>query len=166
MADDKKKPKKPAGEDSGKSKGKGGGGGSLDLTFGRGLRLFLLAAILPLLLVTWCAVGWQGGPVLRGGVADLHGAAAWWRIGEVFLGVLVFISAFWLFWPLGQWLRKASVGYFAGNRILGFIPLVLATPLWIAFYATAVTALAAGAMITWRGLEHLGLVTLVKALGG
>lgn len=163
MADDKKKAKKPAGDAGGASAGKGA---KLELTWGRGLRLFLLAALPPLALATWCAVGWDGGPALRGGAADLHTAATWWRLGGVFLGVLVFISAFWLFWPIAQWLRKASVGYFAGNRILGFIPLVLALPLWLAFYASAALALVAGAMITWQGLAALGLAARWKALLG
>jgi hypothetical protein len=154
MADDKKKKsKKPAGESSGSAKG-----AKLELTWGRGLRLFLLAALLPLALATWCAVGWDGGPVLRGGRADLHAAATWWSLGRTLLGVLVFVSAFWLFWPIAQWLRKASAGYFAGNKVLGFLPLVLALPLWVAFYASAALALVSGPLIAWQGLEALGLL--------
>lgn len=155
-----KKPAKPAAE-------KGGGGGKgLDLNPARALRLVLLTALLPLAAATWCAVGWSGGPVLRSGPADLRQAGTWLQLGTVLLGVAVFVCAIWLFWPLAQWLRRSSLDLFARRAVVGSVPLVLATPLWLAFYAAAALALVTGSMVVWQALAHLGLPERLRSLVG
>jgi hypothetical protein len=160
MADDKKKPK---------PKPEGGGGGakapSLEVGVGRGIKLLVLWSLLPVAAIVWCAVGWKEGPVLRGAPCDLGEATTWFAIGGVVGGAGLAACAQWLFWPVADWLRRLTVGGFAkGNKLLWFIPLVAATPVWVACYAVAGLAAITGAIIAWRGLEQLGLPGLIKSL--
>jgi len=167
MADaDKSKKKKPA--EGGDTKPKGGGGApALNVGFGRGIKLLVMWSLVPIALIVWCAVKWNGGPELRGSPCDLHQSATWLIIGGVIGGAALCASAQWLFWPVADWLRKLTVGGFAkGNKVLWFVPLIAATPIWIACYAVAGLVAITGAIVAWQGLAKLGLVALVKGLTG
>jgi hypothetical protein len=160
---DKKKKPKPAG--GGEKSGKGGGLPTLTVGFGRGFKLLFLWSLLPMALMTWCAVGWHDGPVLRGSPCDLHRFATWFTIGGVVGGAGLCACAQWLFWPVADWIRTLTVGGFAkGNKFLWFVPLVAATPVWLACYAAACLAAVTGAIVAWQGLERLGLLTLIKGV--
>jgi hypothetical protein len=163
MADDKAK-KKPK-IDGGDKPSSGGKIPSLDVGLGRGLRLLILWSLVPLGLIVWCVVGWKEGPVMRGGPANLAVSATWFTLGGIIGGAGLAACAQWLFWPVADWIRRLTVGGFAkGNKLLWFIPLIAATPVWVACYAVAGLAAICGAIVTWRGLDTLGLMTLIKGL--
>ena len=157
MADKSKKDAAPA---------KKGGGGSSNLDiggFGRGLKLFMLWGLLPLAALTWCLVTWDGGPALRNSLNDER----WRHIGFVVGGVGLITVAWWLCWPLGQWLRSSSWSAFAsGNKFLMSFTLLGALPFWLACYAAFLGGLALGGWAIWQGLRGLGFDTLVRSAIG
>lgn len=155
--------KKPATPTDGKPSA---GGKGLTLEPGRALRLGLLFALLPLIAATWCAIGWDSGPILRSGAGDLRLGATWGHLGTLLLGVAVLVAAVWLFWPLAQWLRRSSLDLFTRRKVVGSLPLILALPLWLTFYAAAALALATGALVLWQSLAHLGLQERLRHLLG
>lgn len=166
MAEAKKKSdKKP--EKSGGS-GKGGSGKGIDapnFSFYRALGPALGIWLPFLLLALFGLVHWPGpwlhGPQLRH-AWNLTDAT---RLSLVIGGGGLAVCAFWILLPVANWLRSAPLErYRSGNKVAWFVPLLLATPMWLGLYLAFVGCLALGAYAAITGLLQLGVPELIRAL--
>jgi hypothetical protein len=155
--------KKPAGGKASKASGAGKGGGELVLSLGNALRPALWAGIPTLILVLWCLYGWQDKPVLRHPFTAEHGR----HLALIGGGLGLVAAVGWVLLPLAHWVRRYPAERFAsGNKVAWLVPLLAATPVWIALYVATIGCLVLAGAAVIDGLLELGLVARWHALAG
>jgi hypothetical protein len=136
----------------------------LDLGLRRAWGPFL-GLMLPVLLLVvfalcqWPAPWWHGPRLRHAWNTDdtKHLALA---VGGAGLAV----CAFWIVIPVAHWLRCAPLERFrGGNRWAWLLPLLVATPAWIALYLAALGCVALGGYAAISGLLQFGVPELLRA---
>ena len=127
----------------------------------RALGPFLGIVLPPLLVSIWCLIGWHdGGFHLRHPWTADHAR----NLALVLAGGGLTVCAFWIVLPLANWLRTWPAHHFAnGNKAAWFVPLVAATPVWIALYIAFVGCLTLGGYALFHGLLQLGVREVVNS---